>query len=199
MNKNRKKHWCVGPICKKHGIHIRQTDILAIHTKKKVKKKKIPENFLSPQIFFLALNCLKQKVALKKSDRNFFPKWPTAAILDFRKCRKTIAHNAIVHAMFPENLKAIGQGVQELSFGNAELLQYTTKCQFSKKMASGGHVGFQKMPKNDSAQWQSTCDISWKFQGNRSRRSRVIVRKPKRRKKKKQTKTYRHPIFNRDA
>ena len=66
-------------------------------------------------------------MALKKSDRNFFPKWPTAAILDFGKCRKTIAHNGKVHAMFPENFKAIGPGVQELSSGNAELLQYTTK------------------------------------------------------------------------
>ena len=44
----------------------------------------------------------------------------------------------LVHAMFPENFKAIGPGVQELSSGNSELLKYTTKCQFSKKMASGG-------------------------------------------------------------
>ena len=56
---------------------------------------------------------------------------------------------------------------------------------FPKKMASGGHLGFRKMPKKNSAQWQSTGDVSWKFQGNRSRRSRVIVRKPKRRRKKK--------------
>ena len=59
-----------------------------------------------------------QNCSNTQQNANFPRKWHLAAILDFGKCRKTIAHNGKVLAMIPENFKAIGQGVQKFSSGN---------------------------------------------------------------------------------
>ena len=76
----------------------------------------LPENF---KVISEGIQDLSSKNChLPKND-----KFPTelAAILDIGKWRKTIAHNGKVLAMFPENFKAIGQGVQELSSGTAAI------------------------------------------------------------------------------
>ena len=78
----------------------------------------LPENF---KVISEGIEDLSSKNChLPKND-----KFPTelAAILDIGKWRKTIAHNGKVLAMFPENFKAIGQGVQELSSGNCSNTQ----------------------------------------------------------------------------
>ena len=57
--------------------------------------------------------------------------------MDFGKCQKTIAHNGKVLAMFPENFKAIGQGVQDLSSGNQNGGRKKNEKKKNEKMNQG--------------------------------------------------------------
>ena len=110
----------------------------------------------------------------KIGDQIFFQNGRLAAILDFADASKTIGSFGQTFTNISQNFMAIARGLQKLSCGNRN-------GAFFPRWPPGGHLGFRRRVKNNRHLRTNISKHLSKFHGNRSRLSKVIVRKPKRR------------------